>query len=281
MDIKKLKQLREITGAGMLESKKALEMTNDNLEEAIQYVKEHTKYESNNQRVASKGLTRVVIHQDDAILYEVNAETDFAAKHPLFLDLLDQLSKRFIESKANILKDALALNIENQSVKDYITYVGGLMKENIYLRRFHRIKKQPDQGFGHYMHQMGKLSVLVILNQDHESLGKEIAMTIAAMSPSYIRLEKIDQDTINYEKFLYEKDTLGYPTFESFLEEKILHELPFNPYGGKKVKEVLLDAKIEVIDFYRFELGQGIEDKLNCRLDIPCDGSKITVVPVY
>lgn len=281
MDLKLVKLLRETTGAGMLECKKALEITQDNLEEAIKYLESHMKHESTNQRVASKGSTRVITHLDEAILFEVNAETDFAAKNPFFLDIMDKLSEVFIANPIKNVKEALAFMMDGKRVEDHIQYVSGQMKEHLYLRRFHRIKKQPSQGFGTYIHGQGKLSVLVILNKPNESLGKQIAMAIAASSPTYISLDRLDQDTLNYEKFLFEKDPQGFKSFDDFLSQKMLLNLLSISNPNQTIGQSLNEVNLNVIDFYRFELGQGIEDKLNCRLDVPCDGSTITVTPVY
>lgn len=281
MDLKLVKLLRETTGAGMLECKKALEITQDNLEEAIKYLESHMKYESTNQRVASKGSTRVITHLDEAILFEVNAETDFAAKNPFFLDIMDKLSEVFIANPIKNVKEALAFMMDGKRVEDHIQYVSGQMKEHLYLRRFHRIKKQPNQGFGTYIHGQGKLSVLVILNKPNESLGKQIAMAIAASSPTYISINRLDADTLNYEKFLYEKDPQGFKSFENFLNQKLLLNVPSISNPNQTIGQSLNEVNLNVIDFYRFELGQGIEDKLNCRLDVPCDGSTITVTPIY
>lgn len=281
MDLKLVKLLRETTGAGMLECKKALEITQDNLEEAIKYLESHMKHESTNQRVASKGSTRVITHLDEAILFEVNAETDFAAKNPFFLDIMDKLSEVFIANPIKNVKEALAFMMDGKRVEDHIQYVSGQMKEHLYLRRFHRIKKQPNQGFGTYIHGQGKLSVLVILNKPNESLGKQIAMAIAASSPTYISLDRLDQDTLNYEKFLFEKDPQGFKSFDDFLSQKMLLNLLSISNPNQTIGQLLDEVNLNVIDFYRFELGQGIEDKLNCRLDVPCDGSTITVTLVY
>jgi len=281
MDMKLVKELRERTGAGILECKKALEITNDNMDEAIKYLESHLKHESKNQRIASKGSTRVVTHLDEAILFEVNAETDFAAKNPFFLELMDQLSNIFISNPIKNVKEALAFVMDGKRVEDHIEYVSGQMKEHLYLRRFHRIKKQPTQGFGTYIHGQGKLSVLVIIDKPDDALGKEISMVIAASSPTYISLDRLDQDTLNYEKFMFEKDPQGLKSFDDFINQKMLLNLVSLSSANQTINEILNEKDLRVIDFYRFELGQGIEDKLNCRLDVPCDGSTITVTPVY
>ena len=132
-----------------------------------------------------------------------------------------------------------------------------------------------------YKHQNGKISVLVILSQKDELLGKDIAMQITSDAPRYIAYDQIDQETKDYEQMMFEKtgqksDRL---TLKKYLESISLYDQPFIKNPEFKVKDVLKGN--DVIDFYRFELGQGIENKLNCRLDVLCDGSTITVTPIF
>lgn len=279
MDIQKIKQLRERTGAGMMECKEALEKSNENIEDAVAYLDRHMKKTTQNQRVASKGRTHLIINGDDAILFEVNAETDFAAKHKRFIELIENLAEVFIKSDAKNIHQAYQLEVNGKTVEQEINYVGAIMKERAQLRRFHRIKKQNNQGFGSYIHGQGKLSVLVLLDKKDSDFGLELAMIVASDAPRYISKDNLDLDTLNYEKFLYEKDASGYPSFELYLDDKMLDHKPSIHQTNSLVKDLLIQKNIKIIDFFRFELGQGIEDKLNCRLDIPCDGSKITVIP--
>jgi elongation factor Ts len=280
MDLSKIKALRELTGMGMLEVKKALEEADDDLEKAqTLLMKQTTKTENTSQRVASKGLTRVKTLNNEAILFEVNAETDFISKHPDFIKLLDDLSEALIISKAITVKDALKVTVGEKTAQDYIVQVAHIVKENIYLRRFHRIKKQDAQVFQTYMHLDGKVSVLVILDKPSEK-NRDIALQITSHQPQYLSYDNIDQETINYEKMMFEKQQgIDQQNFETHLKSLCLYDQPFIKNPSQSVKSYLGD--VHVIDFYRFELGQGIENKLNCRLDIPCDGSKITVTPIY
>jgi elongation factor Ts len=280
MDISKIKALREETGLGMLEVKKALSEANDDLDKAREILSSQTIKKADTTRVASKGLTRVATKGNEAILFEVNAETDFVAKHKDFIQLLDDIADVLMNSKAITVKDANNVMMGDITVEQQIQKVSNIIKENAFLRRFHRIKKQDHQVFQTYMHQQGKVSVLVILNEANV-LGKDLALQITSHAPKYLSYDLLDQETIDYERFMYEKEhgTLSDEDFIKHLRTQCLYDQPFIKDDQMCVKDVMKDLK--VIDFYRFELGQGIENKLNCRLDVPCDGSKITVTPIY
>lgn len=281
MDLAKIKTLREETGQGMLEVKKALHEANEDLDKARDILNRLIKKDAPTQRVASKGLTNVFTEGDEAILFEVNAETDFVAKHKEFIKLMDDLAQVLIKSKAITVKDALQVKLGDITVEEHIKKVGNLIKENTFLRRFHRIKKQPSHHFVTYKHLGGKLSVLLIINQVNDTLGKDIALQIASHAPKYMSYEQIDRQTIDYEKMMLEQsgEKTDEISLKKYLESVSLYNQSFIKNPDLKVKDVLNDVK--VIDFYRFELGQGIENKLNCRLDVPCDGSTITVTPIF
>ena len=279
MSIELIKKLREQTGAGMLECKKALEESNHDYEKALLslYSKENKKIESN--RVASKGLCHIVIKDNEAILFEVNAETDFVSKNSYFIKLIHDLGDILIHSKANYPKQALEVTYGKQTVLDMISYTSHIIKENAYLRRFFRIKKDQSHTFGSYIHQGGKVVTLVILNINDEILAKDLAMQVAANTPVYLSLEHIDEQTIAYEKMMLEKNQQrsDEENLNKHLSQITLYEQPFIKDLSQTVKELLKRKNADIIDFFRFELGQGIEDKLNCKLTLPCDGSIIEI----
>jgi elongation factor Ts len=278
MNLSKIKTLRELTGLGMLEVKKALEEANDDMEEATRILMTKTIKKEQTRRVASIGLTSVETHGNEAILFEINAETDFVAKHPDFINMMLDLGNVLMHSKVFSVKQALNAPYQSYTVQDEINRIGNLVKENVYLRRFHRILKQDNQSFATYKHLGGKLSVLVIYQGD-EKIGKELALHITSHGPKYLSFDDLDKETYNFEEMMLLKENPSFTKLE--IEEKIkamcLYDQPFIKNPDQRVKEILNQSK--VVDFYRFELGQGIENKLNCRLDIPCDGSKITVTP--
>jgi elongation factor Ts len=283
MDIKLLKKLREQTGAGMLECKTALEKFDDDFDQALAHIKSQVKEEKNTNRVASKGMCRLEIKDDQAILFEVNAETDFVTKNEHFLSLVDMLALNLINTDVVNANSALKVKIDGQTVDEIIKQKSLIISENAYLRRLYRVKKHEGQGFGSYTHMQGKVVSLVVTDKINQGVANEIAMQITAASAQYLSFDNIDQDTINYEKFMYEKEHGKYDEtdFTNTLKSKTLLSQSYIKNPTITVEQYLKNNDLHVIDFYRFELGQGIDNKLNCRLDIDCDSSKITVTPVY
>ena len=279
MSIILVKKLREETGAGILDCQKAIKASNGNYENALNWIKEHTKEASKSSRVASKGMCHIVTKGSEAILFEVNAETDFVNKNEHFKTMMMDLGSCLIDSKAGYPKEALKVSFNKQTIDDYIKYISGIVKENVYLRRFFRIIKDDSQRFGTYIHQDGKIVTLVILNKENPEVAKNIAMQVAATAPKYLSLDTIDEQTILYEKMMYEKenDSNNDSNFHHYLSQLTLHDQHYLKNPTIHVSELLNHHQVDVIDFFRFELGQGIEDKLNCKLTLPCDGSVITI----
>jgi len=283
MDMTQIKRLRDETGAGMLDCKKALESSSGDYENALNFLQNLTHKNDGNTRVASKGLCRVVIDQNHAILFEVNAETDFVSKNEHFIKLMEDLGTNLIKSKATNPKDAQLVIIDNISVKQKILQVSSIIKENAQLRRFYRVIKSDEQGFGSYIHQGGKIVTLVILDQKNQEIADTLAMQVAANSPLYLDPKAIDSNTLDYEKMMYEKShpSSDQNQFENYLNDISLLTQSYIKNPDMKVTDLLEKNHLKVIDFFRFELGQGIDNKLNCKLDVPCDGSPITVMPIY
>jgi len=283
MTLDLIKKLREETKAGILECKKALSEANNDYHQALDILKNSFVSHEGNQRVASKGLCNVYIEGNEAILYEINAETDFVSKNQAFIDLVQSIAVPLIKSDATNPVDAKKINTHGKTIDEMIKHTSSIIKENAYLRRFYRVLKDDSYGFGSYIHLGGKVVTLVILNKDLKDLAKDLAMQVAANAPSYIDTKYIDIDTMNYERFMYEKDNQNFDEnlFHRHLEDISLTTQSFIKNPDQKVYELLESYDAEIVDFFRFELGQGIDSKLSCRLDIPCDGSKITVTPIY
>ncbi len=278
-----IKKLREETGAGMLDCKKALESSSGDYDIALNALRNLTHKPEGNLRVASKGLCSVVIDKNQAILFEVNAETDFVSKNEYFTKLILELGTHLIKSHVTNPKDALNVMIEETSVKQKILQVSSIIKENAQLRRFYRVIKDDGQGFGTYIHQGGKIVTLVILDHNNPEIANALAMQVAANAPIYLDPKTIDADTLAYEKFMYQKEHQSFDEnlFLKHLDDVSLLSQTYLKNPEIIVSELLALNDLSVIDFFRFELGQGIDNKLNCKLDIPCDGSSITVTPIY
>jgi elongation factor Ts len=279
MSLTLIKKLREETKAGMLECKQALEKADNDYEKAKAILLTEIKELSASKRVASKGLCHIEIEGNEAILFEVNAETDFVAKNEDFKQMMVTIGKALISSKANYPKEALKVSLGKQTVEELILYTSGIIREKAYLRRFFRIKKTDNESFGSYIHQGGKVVTLVILNKKNEALAKDLAMQVAANPPTYMSVENIDDNTKAYEKMMYEKnhDSFTEEAFKNHLQSLTLYDQAFIKDPSKSIQSLLQEHYIDIIDFFRFELGQGIEDKLNCKLNLPCDGSLIEI----
>ena len=279
-----LKQLRSETGASFILCKQALEHSQDHYEEALKFIEKNQVKVKGNDRVASKGVVVVEVSDNEAILFEVNAETDFITKNEFFKSFIESIKKPLIHSDVTNPKTALDVLLTNgKTIGQSLTYVSAQTKENLSLRRFYRVRKADSQTFGTYTHNQGRVASLVVLNEKNQSVANDLALQVVANQAQYLAFDKIDQDTINYEKFMYEKnhgsfDELG---FNKYMKSISLLDQPFFKDPSQSVSSFIKPLELHVIDFYKFELGQGIDNKLNCRLDIPCDGSQITVMPVY
>ncbi len=278
-----IKQLRAETGAGMMECKKALVEHQGNYQEAKKALLNQVEFKSNNQRIASKGLCGIRILRDEAILYEVNAETDFVVKNEHFIQLVKLLGDSLIDTDVTNPKSAQQYTIGEMTVSQRIALTSGIIGEQVSLRRFYRVSKSKHHTFGSYIHQGGKVVTLLILDQDNPSLAQDLAFQVAANSPTYLSLGNIDENTKNYERFMLEKSNgvVDDTSLIKHLKSLTLYDQPSIKHPEYTIEQLLNQNHAHVVDFFRFELGQGIENKLNCRLDIPCDGSKITVTPIF
>ncbi len=283
MNPKLLKQLRDETGASFLLCKQALEYTNDDYQKSLAYIDEHQVKEKGNDRVASKGIVVVYEKDNDAILFEVNGETDFLVKNPHFIDFIERIKEPLILSDIANPKQALALLVGDKTISELVTQLSGLTKENLNFRRFYRVRKSDKQSFGTYTHNQGRIASLVVLNEDKKDIANTLALQVVANQAQYLSYDLIDPDTINYEKFMYEKEHQNFDEtlFIQHVKSISLLDQPYFKNPNLSVDAFLKENNASVVDFYKFELGQGIDNKLNCRLDIPCDGSKITVMPIY
>ncbi|MCF7931581.1 MAG: translation elongation factor Ts [Acholeplasmataceae bacterium] len=283
MSTQLIKALRAETGAGIKACQDALRAANQDYDAAKAIILTSITPKDGNQRVASKGLCAIDSTGDEAIIFEVNAETDFAAKNPYFIDLLGDLKAIFRSCDAVSATQAKKCQSDGMSVAERIEKASVLVSEHLSLRRFYRVKKHQSQTFGVYVHQGGKVIGLVILDGKDDDLAYLIARQIVAATPTYINWQTLDEETLAYERMMFEKthDPFDQHAFEVYLEtQSLIHQQDVsNPV--KTIRDHLENAHAAVIDFFRIEVGQGIENKLNCRLDIPCDGSKITVMPIY
>lgn len=278
---KQVKELRDLTGAGMMDCKKALTETNGDMDKAVVYLREKgiASAAKKVSRIAAEGLVNVVFEDNVAILYELNSETDFVAKNENFLKLVDKFGKALLAIKPNNTEEALAATYEGKVLEEYLKEATAQIGENIQLRRVTKVVKEDDQEFGYYKHMGGSIVSLVTVDNNEEA-ARNLAMHVAALKPIYLSKEDVDADYIKNEKeillnqALQENKEEAKPKPENIiarmvegrlnkqLEEICLLEQSYVKDGDLKVKQYLKNEKVTVLNFNRLEVGEGIEKKV-------------------
>jgi len=277
-----VKELRQKTGAGMLDCKKALEETNGDIEAAITLLREKgmAKAVKKADRIAAEGLTSVAIKDNEAVLFEVNSETDFVAKNAQFIDLVENLGQIFINSDVDSAEAALQLKDESgKTVEDIILSATATIGEKISLRRVVRVKKEDGQGFGTYKHMGGRISVVTVLEKPDEELGKDIAMHVTVFNPQFLSKKDVDQKTVDTETHLIQEQIANDESLKDKPEKilsgivqgrlnKTLSEIVLLDQGFVKdpsisVAKHLKQANNNVLNYVRLEVGEGIEKRVD------------------
>ncbi len=268
-----VKDLREKTGAGMMDCKKALAATDGDAAKAIDWLREKgiSKAEKKAGRVAAEGAVAAYLSEDAkvGVLVEINCETDFAAGNEQFRSLESKIARHIADTAP---ADLDALNnsmLDGKKVSDLITEATATIGEKISLRRF--IRFQTDGRLASYIHMGGKIGVLVELSGGEADLGKDIAMQVAAAAPTAVDRSGVDAASLEHEREVLRKQALeeGKPEkivekmvdgrINKFYKEVCLVEQIFVKDTDKTVKDVL--GGVEVRQFVRYQLGEGIEKK--------------------
>ncbi len=270
-----VKELRERTGAGMMDCKGALDHTNGDLEKAIDYLREKgiAKAAKKAGRIASEGLCSVAVKGNEAVIFELNSETDFVAKNAQFLQLLDTIGNGLLNGSFENDAEALQVVVDGKTIQTLIADATFTIGEKISLRRVSKVKKTDGQGFGAYKHMGGRIAVLAVLSQDHPEVAKDIAMHIAAQKPLYLDRTQVDQNTLEHEKHVLTQQALaeGKPInivekmvigrLNKYLQDICLVDQAFVKDPDQKVSEYLKSHKTSTLSFIRLEVGEGIEKK--------------------
>lgn len=275
---KLVKELRDITGAGMMDCKKALQETNGDMSAAVDYLRETGSAQAAKkaERVAAEGSTYIATEGNNAVILEVNCETDFVTRNETFQNLLVELGDHILANKPENLDEMLeqTMAAKEETVQKYIESIIGTIGEKIELRRFELLTKGDNDVFGTYTHQGGLIGALTVLegSQD-EAVAKDIAMHIAAVNPTYVSKEDVDEDEVNHEKEVLKSQALneGKPEkivdkmvegrLGKFFEQICLLEQDFVKDPDMKVKKYIDNAGATVNTFIRYEVGEGKEKR--------------------
>ncbi|MCU9593064.1 translation elongation factor Ts [Caldibacillus thermolactis] len=272
-----VKELREKTGAGMMDCKKALTETNGDMDKAIDLLREKgiAKAAKKADRIAAEGITSIVTEGNDAVILEVNAETDFVAKNEQFLTLVHELATHILKNKPATVEEALEQKMENgTTVSEHLNAAIAKIGEKITLRRFEVVTKDDNAAFGAYQHLGGRISVLTVLEgTTDESVAKDVAMHVAALNPKYLNEAEVPADVIAHEKEVLKQQALneGKPEnivekmvegrLKKFFKEITLVDQEFVKNPDVTVEKFVKSHNATIKGFIRYEVGEGLEKR--------------------
>ena len=269
-----VKELREKTGAGMLDCKKALEATDGNIENAITWLREKgiAKAAKKESRVAAEGLCNVAICGNKAVIYEVNSETDFVSKNTQFLELIDKIGQALL---SNDSEDYLNITFEGNTINNMLVSATATIGEKISLRRVTRVTKTDSENFGSYKHAGGRIAVLTVIEGGNADVAKDIAMHVAAINPKYLAQSNVPAEEIEKEKAIQIAEMKNDPKMANkpenvlenivkgklgkFLKEICLLDQPFVKEPDLTVAQFAQKEKSTIKNYIRLEVGEGIE----------------------
>ncbi|AFS70810.1 MULTISPECIES: translation elongation factor Ts [Exiguobacterium] len=272
-----VKELREKTGAGMLDCKKALVEADGDMNAAIDFLREKgiAKAAAKGDRIAAEGLTAVAVNGNKAALVEINSETDFVAKNERFQSLVQNIADAVLRNGSETAEAALASEYEaGKTIETYISEEASTIGEKISLRRVALFAKEDNAAFGSYLHMGGRIgSVVIVEGTTDEAVAKDIAMHIAAARPLYVdRSSVTEEEKAREEKVLTEQAlNEGKPAnivekmivgrMNKFFEEICLVDQTFVKDPDFKVGKYVESKGGKVVSFVRFEVGEGMEKR--------------------
>ena len=272
-----VKELREKTGAGMLDCKKALEATNADIEAAIDWLREKgiSKAAKKADRIAAEGLSSILVDGNEAAIVEVNSETDFVAKNEEFKSLVQSILKAIIASDVKTVEELLEVKTEDGStVNELIVSKTATIGEKLSLRRFTKLSKNDKESFGEYIHMGGKIAVLTLVENASSEVAREVSMHAAAMRPLYTKSSEVPTEVLEKEKEIMREQLVNEGKPEDRIEQILIGKVK------KYYEEVCLENQIfvkaenketvgeyvaknggSIVTMVRYEVGEGIEKK--------------------
>ncbi len=269
-----VKQLREKTGAGMMDCKKALTATDGDIDGAIDWLRENgiSKAAKKADRIAAEGLCSVEVNGNVAYIFELNSETDFVSQNSKFLDLLDLVGKEIAASGTEDVEKALAhVTSTGATLEAVLTEATATIGEKITLRRINKVEKTDAQAFGAYKHAGGRIAALTLVEGTDEETAKQVSMHVAAIAPKYLDSSQISEEEVEKEKQMLTTEALneGKPAeivekmivgrLNKYFKEICLIDQPMVVNPDLTVQKYVAEKGGKVLDFKRLEVGEGIE----------------------
>ncbi|MBE6114339.1 MAG: elongation factor Ts [Erysipelotrichaceae bacterium] len=275
-----VKELREKTGAGMMDCKKALSECDGDINAATDWLREKgiAKAAKKASRIAAEGLTKIVVEGNTAVMFEVNSETDFVAKNQQFLDLLTEIGTVLLANKPATVEEALAsTNAAGATLESILVDATATIGEKISFRRFEIFTKNDDQSFGAYMHMGGKISCVTVISANNDEVAKDVSMHAAAMAPQFINRTYVPAEFIEHERSIQiemakndtalankpEKVLAGIieGRLSKMLKEICLEDQPFFKNPDVTVGQYVKNANASIVTCVRYAVGEGIEKR--------------------
>jgi elongation factor Ts len=272
-----VKELREKTGAGMMDCKKALQETDGDMDKAIDFLREKgiAKAAKKADRIAAEGTTFIQSEGNTAVILEVNAETDFVAKNENFQSVVKELSQHLLTNQPANVEEAQEQTMANGStVSEFINSAIAKIGEKITLRRFEIRTKTDNGAFGEYLHMGGRIAVLSVVEGTTDAdTAKDVAMHAAALNPKYVSRDQVSEEEVERERELLTQQALNEGKPENivakmvegrlgkFFEDVCILDQPFVKNPDQKVRQFLEANGAELKDFTRYEVGEGIEKR--------------------
>ena len=271
-----VKELREKTGAGMLDCKKALEANNGDINASIDWLREKgiSKAAKKADRIAAEGIASILTKGNKAVIIEVNAETDFVAKNEKFTGMVSEILETIINSDVTTLEEAMKLETSEGTVEDLIVARTATIGEKLSFRRVEVVTKKDSESFGDYIHMGGKIAVLTVVDNASSEVAKDVAMHAAAMKPAYVKAEEVPTDVLEKEKDIMREQLLneGKPAdrienilvgkVRKYYEEVCLENQIFVKAENKEtVADFVKNNGGTITTMVRFEVGEGMQKR--------------------
>lgn len=271
-----VKELREKTGAGMLDCKKALEATEGNLDAAADWLREKgiSKAAKKADRIAAEGIAAIKIEGNVAAIVEVNSETDFVAKNEEFTSMVEEILSAIVNNDVKTNEEVLALSSSEGTINDLIVNKTAKIGEKLSFRRFERIVKSDDEAFGDYIHMGGKIAVLTVVKGASSEVAKDVSMHSAAMRPAYVKSSDVPTEVLEKEKEIMREQLANEGKSADKIEQILVGKV--NKYYEEVCLENQIFVKAEnketvakfvqnnggsIVSMTRFEVGEGMEKR--------------------
>lgn len=278
---KLVKELREKTGAGMMDCKKALVATEGNIEKSVDWLREKgiAKAAKKASRIAAEGACVVRTEGNKAIIFELNCETDFVSKNATFTSMTDKIADALIASDATCESCALDVLVDGKTLKEFLLGQISSIGENLTFRRFQVVMKDDNQTFGYYTHMGGKIASLTVLNNADFETAKDVAMHVAAQNPRFLSKDDISEAELKHEtevltaQALTENAESEKPKPENIVQKMVVGRLnknlkaicllnqEFVKNPDLSVEQYVKSKGASVVSFKRLAVGEGIEKK--------------------